>query len=272
MKIVLKSRFKAFAVHFCFSLTIAILALIGIFFVWYPSVFADELGGFHLFFLLVGCDVLIGPTLTFVVFNRNKARWKLISDLVVIVVLQLCALTYGLHVVAEARPVYFVFIKDRIEAITSIEYDRDSFKGLTSETEKYRHFSWTGPRYVAVKMPEDAHERSLMLLNALQTGRDFPHYLRYYEPYDRAKEEIVKAAMPVATLAPKSIQGKKDLNAAIAESHLALSQIGWLLVKHRYGFCTALIDKKTAKVIAYLPFDPTLNLKQENASGGKKKK
>jgi hypothetical protein len=254
----LRFRLTAFLIHLCCSCCIAACSISIIYFFWYPGVFAEALGGFHLFFLVVGCDVIMGPTLTFVVFNRKKPNKELFRDCLVIVVLQIAALTYGMHVVAESRPVYAVFTGNRLEVITAIELDQKSFAGLTADTKKYRSLPLTGFRYTSIKIPADKHEQSEVLMSAVFGGHDYSSLLKYYQPWDAAKKDIIQAAKPVENM-PGYLLLKADrlmTDDAIKSLGLPKADIGWLLVKHRFGFCTALVNKKTAKVVKYLPFDP----------------
>ncbi|MDR0588479.1 MAG: hypothetical protein LBG61_05870 [Burkholderiales bacterium] len=253
-----KSRFKAFLVHLIFSCVIALFSLWVIFSLWYPGIFADALGGFKLFFLVVGCDVVVGPTLMFVIFNTKKPRAELVRDISIIALFQLIALGYGMHVVAESRPVYAVFVKDQIEVVTAIELDDKSFEGLTEKTEPYKKLPWTGIRYVSINRPESAEERSEVLLSSVFEGRDYPLWLRYYQPYEAATDAIIAAIKPLDEFqrAVDNLPHEKQLfDNAVAATQLPPDRLGWLLVKHRFGFCTALMDKQTGKVATYVLLD-----------------
>ena len=69
------------------------------------------------FFLVMSVDVVLGPVLTFAVFNRAKGVRHLRRDLAVIGVLQTAALAYGLHTVYIVRPVAMVFEVDRFRLV-----------------------------------------------------------------------------------------------------------------------------------------------------------
>lgn len=60
-----------------------------------PSPYFHAQGGMRL--LLVAVDIVIGPLLTFVVFDRRKPRAELRRDLAIVVALQVVALSFGLH-------------------------------------------------------------------------------------------------------------------------------------------------------------------------------
>ncbi|MFV1992657.1 MAG: hypothetical protein ACC635_02040 [Acidiferrobacterales bacterium] len=54
-------------------------------------------------------DVVLGPLLTFIVFNYKKPRNKIIFDLSIIVVIQIGALIWGVNAIYNGRPVVIVY-------------------------------------------------------------------------------------------------------------------------------------------------------------------
>ena len=91
-----KSRLVAAGVHLGVSLVVAALAALLVFKVWYPYPYNEISGGRELFFLIVSVDVVLGPLLTFAVFNTAKRRRELALDISVIAVLQAAALALSL--------------------------------------------------------------------------------------------------------------------------------------------------------------------------------
>ncbi|HYI06323.1 MAG TPA: hypothetical protein VD858_15630, partial [Reyranella sp.] len=109
----LRRRAFAAGVHLLISAVVAILAAVLVFGLWYPGAYRLLAGGRDLFLLVTAVDVIIGPLLTFAVFNLAKPRKELRRDLAVIGALQLAALFYGMVTVYEARPIAMVFEVDR---------------------------------------------------------------------------------------------------------------------------------------------------------------
>ena len=68
----LRPRAYAAGIHLLISAAIAGLAAILVFVVWYPGPFRNMAGGRDLFLLVTSVDVVLGPLLTFAVFNRAK--------------------------------------------------------------------------------------------------------------------------------------------------------------------------------------------------------
>ncbi len=88
-------RLKASALHLILSLLVVCASTALLVASWYPGALLFAAGGTQLLILIVSVDLILGPLLTFVVFDRRKQ--SLAFDLAFIVVLQLCALAYGMY-------------------------------------------------------------------------------------------------------------------------------------------------------------------------------
>ena len=76
-----RQRLRAAAVHLGLSALVALLAAVLVFFLWYPYPYRVISGGRELFQLVVGVDVIVGPLITFAIFDRAKPRTELRRDL-----------------------------------------------------------------------------------------------------------------------------------------------------------------------------------------------
>lgn len=115
----MKFRLLCFGSHLFLSFIIALLAVGLVFWLWYPSPLDKALGVGNIFLLLLCIDVVIGPLLTLVVAKQGKKT--LMMDLLTIGVIQLLALTYGLYIVAQGRPVWMVYDSGRFEVVQAYE-------------------------------------------------------------------------------------------------------------------------------------------------------
>src|SRR3954447_23361508 len=116
-----KERLRASGLHLGISLCIAVTAALLVFAAWYPYPYREISGGRELFLLVTTVDVILGPLITFAIFNRSKPRRELVLDLSVVACIQLAALGYGLWTVAVARPVHLVFEVDRLRVVHAID-------------------------------------------------------------------------------------------------------------------------------------------------------
>src|SRR5207237_2026397 len=100
----LREKLFAALVHLTLSV-IATGALGGaMWFVLYPPPYFWIDGGWSVLRTLILVDVILGPMLTFVVFNRAKPEWR--RDLAIIAIVQIVAFGYGTWTMARYRPVF----------------------------------------------------------------------------------------------------------------------------------------------------------------------
>lgn len=246
-----REKFVAFGIHFLVTLAVAACAAALIFFVWFPAPFQQMVGGTKLFMLVIGCDLALGPLVSLVIFNSKKSRRELIIDYTLIGAVQLAALIYGISVVSTARPVYIAFVKDRFEVITAMEIEKDDLQ--QAKLPEFKSLPKFGPVLVGTHVnAEDSNEA----LFAGLAGRDVSVRPRFYVPYDQVREEAKKQIESIELLEKNKPQAKAQIDAAVHEAKRKADQLGWLPVKHRTGFWTALVDKNTAQPIVYFDLDP----------------
>ncbi len=75
-----RTKLFAFSLHFLATAVLAAIAAALIFLIWFPAPFARMVGGTELFMLVVGCDVVLGPLLSLVIYDPRKTRLALIVD------------------------------------------------------------------------------------------------------------------------------------------------------------------------------------------------
>lgn len=97
-----RAKLQATGIHLLFSL---LLVLVGfaLLLMWYPAWLFWSDGGIQVLWLLVGVDLILGPALTFVVYNPTKSVRERVLDLSLIVLLQLGAFGYGMYQAYDQR-------------------------------------------------------------------------------------------------------------------------------------------------------------------------
>lgn len=246
-----REKLIAAALHFAVTSILAVLAALLIFLIWFPNPFDQMVGGGKLFGLVIGCDLVLGPLISLVIFNSKKTYRELIFDYLLIGGLQLGALIYGVSVVSGSRPAFIVFVKDRLEVVTAMELDNNDLV----EAEIFNELPWFGPKLAATSSPDSPAERSQVLFSAL-AGKDIQLMPKYYRAYDSQLAAIKDRASPIAQLIERKPQSKGDVLEAINALSADESSLRWLPVKHRFGFWTAIIDYETGRPLTYLPIDP----------------
>jgi hypothetical protein len=246
------TRWKAASIHLAISIAIAGTVLGAMLAVWYPQPFFEAAGGSRLLFILVGVDVVLGPTITLLIFDvKKKTLAALKFDLAVIATVQLAALLYGIYVVFQARPVYVVFVKDRFELATAADIDRDELAKVTRP--EFRDLPLSGPRVVGALGPTDATERERILFASILGGTDLHSFPQHYVPYEQVATEVAARGLTLA----KAREVEPDAAAAIAD-YLARSgrdeaDVRYLPLRARQTWLAAVVNAKSGAVIAFLP-------------------
>lgn len=192
----IRQRARAAGIHLLISAGIAALAAGLVFGLWYPSFYRTVSGGRDLFLLVTGVDVVVGPLLTFAVFNPAKAWKHLRRDLAMIGVLQLAALVYGLHTVYVVRPVALTFEVDRFRVITPADvYDVE----LPKAQPAYRALPLTGPWLLGTRAPKPGDEHAEAVFMGLQ-GIDRANRPLFWQPYADSVPDVLARSRPVSAL------------------------------------------------------------------------
>src|SRR5690348_14695508 len=113
----MRFRLKAFSLHLSASALALSLVLGSLYAGWYrfPALYLTE--ALHIVRLVLGVDLVLGPTLSLVVAHPGKARAALTRDIAAIVTVQVIALVYGAFTLWYARPLYYAFSVDRLELV-----------------------------------------------------------------------------------------------------------------------------------------------------------
>ncbi len=109
-KPLLITKLKATGIHICLSLVVFIYLAYQIYYNWYPQPYFSIDGGWQGIRLVAGVDLVLGPLLTFLIFDLRKSRKEIVFDLVTIATIQFGALAYGIYATYSQRPVAIVII------------------------------------------------------------------------------------------------------------------------------------------------------------------
>lgn len=246
-------RLRGAGIHLLLSLWVASLAFCLVYTVWYPGAFWHMAGGRELFQLIVSVDVMLGPFMTFVIFNPGKGWERLKFDLMVIGLLQLLALGYGLFTVAQARPVYLVYTGDRFNLVAAGDLKYSDL--ALAENPQFAHLPWSGPRVVGTRSPRNETER-FALINDSMAGKDVELQPRFYVPYNENQDRVYVRALPLQQLRIKnpSPEARELLEGALHRLPQESETLRWLPVMARTQEWIVLLDsKQQMRPLAYLP-------------------
>jgi hypothetical protein len=194
--------------------------------------------------------VTLGPLITLIIFKPGK--WGLRFDLTVIGVLQVAALVYGLHAIAESRPVYITFVKDRFELVRAGELaDADVAEGAPG----FRSLSWFGYRIAGAQAPKDPKEQLKHMDLAILGGKDVQYFPKLYVPYEQVGPEAAKAAAPMQRLRTLNPERLAEVDAVVARAGPEAG-LGFLPMRAGKRDMTVVVRKEGGAIVALLPLRP----------------
>jgi len=247
----MKNRIPAFLIHLLLSGVVAIIAVIIVFFVWYPSPLHDAVGVTKIFLILLSVNLVIGPMLTLLVYKPDKPSLKF--DLTVIAVLQIAALSYGMTTVFQGRPAFIVFNTDRFDIARASDIDPDSAKKALQSNNQAAIAGWTNPQWVAAVASQDAKRNQEILFSSAQGGPDWPLLPELFVPLAQVKAQALERAKPLQELRKLHSQDPSDLEALAQWQD---NKVKWLPLRGKVKDMVVLIDAGSATVIKILDIKP----------------
>lgn len=241
------TRWQAAGAHLLISALVAAGVLAVMLTLWYPPPLFQGMGGGGLAFIVIGVDVVMGPALTFVVFRSGKKGLKF--DLAVIAVLQLAALAYGCHIVELARPAFLVFVKDQFEVCTVADLEPERL--AEAQYAQFRDPSWAGPVLAYGEWPTVYEDQRRMFLATL-AGWDLQHFPKYYAPYERGRDEVLRRAQPLAEVRKEEPAVGALIDAWLKDSGADEQKLRYLRLRARRAWVAVLIDSVSAQPVKML--------------------
>lgn len=246
------NRFQAFAIHLLMSSVIGLVLAMLMFVFVYPWALSQATGVVNIFAMLIAIDVVLGPCLTLLVFNKAKKELK--RDLMIIVLLQIAAMCYGVHALYVARPVYQVFNTDRFDLVYA--NDLTSSKLNAAHDPEFKTLPWFGVRTVAAQRPTDSKSRNDVLLSALSGGDDLPQLPQYYVPYEKDVQQVIKRIQPLKDLFVYNPKQKKEVDNLIKKYQSQSQSVGFLPLKGRQNDLTIIVNAKDGTLLETLNLNP----------------
>jgi len=231
------------------SAVIAIAAASVVFALWYPWPYRLISGGQELFILLISVDLILGPLLTFAVFDRTKNWSHLRRDLAVIGGLQLLALVYGAYVVYSVRPVALVFETDRFRVIATVDVRGSELQAASAA---YQNLPLTGPWVLGTRQPRDDAERK-EAFSLSMSGFDSGQRPSYWQPYAQSQGEALAKSRPIAVLADHYANSRAQIEAIVRGLVTPADQVRFVPMRARRDW-VVLVDN-VGNIVGFAPFD-----------------
>ena len=149
-KPLLITKLKATGVHLSLSFIVFVYLAYQIYFNWYPQPYFSIDGGWQGIRLIGAVDLVLGPLITFLIFDLRKRRREIVFDLMVIAMIQFGALAYGITLTYTQRPVAIVVIDEFVVGATMKHYG-----GKLESTDQLKQYSDEKAPIIFADLPLD---------------------------------------------------------------------------------------------------------------------
>lgn len=246
------NRFGAFLIHLGISLVIfAVLAYV-VLYVWYPEFFFASDGGWQGIRIIVLVDLVLGPTLTLVVFNRKKPRRELRRDLAMIGTFQAICLVAGTYIVYMERPLALVYSDGQFFSMSADDY-RDAgvpVPDLSGLPGPY-------PKRVIVELPDDYAVQSEIRQRAIQERTPLRTQAEYYVPFEYERLDPDAEALGREALQERERE-TGDLSAWLARHGGDADDYAFFRFGARYQYLILGVSRADGRIVGLMDTDLTL--------------
>ncbi|KZX36765.1 hypothetical protein B9T21_09525 [Wohlfahrtiimonas chitiniclastica] len=251
---------KAFLYHFLFSIVLIGGLALFIVHLWYPGIWATEIGGYQLVWMIVMVDLCVGPLCVGFAYKPHKSRKEKILDISVITLCQLAFFAWGAWTISISRPVFIAFDADRFELVVDQEVSAENLAN-TAPFDRLPLFEGLKMAVVDVEQTVPDQEARIQVNNDALFGLDISKQPKYYVPYEDNIDRVLKMAKGYEDFAKngEATQAAADF---MAKHVIEKAEFMWLPIRYFSPekqsplFMTAVIDPKTAQIIDYIVIDP----------------
>jgi len=251
----MKFRLKAFGLHLLASTLVLTLIFGGLYLGWYrwPGWYLADVS--QVVFVMAGVDLMLGPTLTFVIAGSNKTRRALTRDIAMIVAIQLCALIYGTVSIWNGRPLYYAFSEDVLQIVQAYDIEpQERALARRQKAELAPHW-YSLPRWIWAPLPQDPDERNRIVASAVSGGSDVISMPRYFKRWELGLPALRSQLKKVDDIKYFSAAEKKRLKERMRTAGVAADQPDTIAMTGRGRPLLAVFDPAGLKITAFFKAD-----------------
>ena len=248
VEIMFKIKLKASLIHLALSIVLVGLVIGSIVFLFFPQLFIHISDFKEIASIIISVDLILGPLLTFVVFQPNKKSIKF--DLSVIAALQFSALVYGAYALFEVHPVYITFNVDRFTIISAKDAEPEK-----AQYDEFKVSKLATAKLAFAKMPEDQAKRNEIILTAAMGGGDLDQRVEYYEPYNENISHILAMGIDKKIII-SSAKTDKNIKSFIDKHQNTIDEFVFLPINSAKKDAIIVLDKLSAQPVATINSDP----------------
>jgi hypothetical protein len=248
----MRFRLKAFSLHLLSSATVLTLILGSLYLGWY------RWPGWHLtdvktvVLVMVGVDVVLGPTLTLIIANKNKPSRELVRDIGIIVTVQLCALIYGSVSLWNGRPLYYTFSENILQLVQAYDIDAAEAEAGRRQNPGLAPHWYSLPRWIWAPLPQNAEESKKIVVSAVTGGDDVTSMPKYFKPWEDGLPSLRSQLKKVDDVPYFAKSEKKKLKERMKAAGLPDDQLNTMPLTGRGHPLLAVFDPATLKITATL--------------------
>jgi len=243
---------KAFLVHLLLSAAIVGALLLLLVTRWYPMPYFVADGGWQGIRLVAAIDVVLGPLLTLVIYNRAKPRHKLIFDYSVIGAMQACAFAFGVWTVFSARTTVVVFTDGTFYTIGADEarFMHHPYPDLLRKARQH-------PAYAMVNMPADPMARQALRRESMTERRPLFAFLNLVGPFTPERvPELAEYGIDIRHLLTEHPQQAVVVDRFLAAHGGTVEDYLFFPVKPRYRPVVLAFRRTSGELVDWLDLTP----------------
>ncbi len=230
----LRYKMKATSIHLLLSLLIFVVILYLILFDWYPEPFFTAQGGWQGIQLMAFVDLVLGPVLTFIVYDQFKQRKKIVFDLSIIAVIQITALIWGGYTVYSQRPIAMVYWANTFYTVTSDDYREQGI-----DNPDFSQFSAHVPPLIYSRPVKTLIE---MEQSRQLTEKKIPAYahVSLYEKIEENLSSVFSGGIDIKEVISKNSTMKSQLENIV---HGNIDDYNYIALKAKYQNMVLILDE-----------------------------
>ncbi len=238
-----KNRWSASAIHFLASLSIFLIFIFVLLKLWYPAPFFSASGGWQGLKIVSLIDLVLGPLLTLIIYNKKKSIFELRIDLGLIVLIQLSALIWGITTIYEQRPVAAAFWEGRFYTVPA--YAIQDQKIQLNILDQYGSEK---PVYVYVDRPI-SEDNWKPVLDKIYQQKTAPHHQTdLYRPIANHFEDIFKYEVDIAGITSLNQDMKHQLDKIFESSNTSLNDNHYIALDSKYKNIILIYDVNGTRI------------------------
>lgn len=241
-----KTKLKASSIHLGLSVLVFSAFVFTLRSFWFPEPYFTASGGWQGLKIVAFIDIVLGPLLTFIVFNNKKPSKELNTDLSIILLLQLSALIWGINTVYEQRPIAITFWEDSFytvpfKAVTKQYSNTNQLKILTNNPQQFYFVS--KPIIVA----------DIIQLNKEVQNKLLPPFqlIDRYKPINLYFDSIKKHTINMHEVISNNTEMKNVLMTLLQQKHSKINDYIYIPLVSKYQNIILIFNQK-AELISYI--------------------